>query len=69
MKKIFAFVFAILFLIQTMAFASVHVRSYTKRNGTHVASHHRSNPDGTRSNNWSHRGNVNPFTGKKGYKN
>src|SRR5690242_15330694 len=46
----------------------VSVRGYTKSNGTYVAPHHRSAPDGDFSNNWSTNGNVNPFTGKPGTK-
>jgi len=44
------------------------VRSYTKRDGTYVQSHRRTAPDGVKSNNWSTRGNVNPYTGKVGSK-
>lgn len=44
-------------------------RGYTKKNGTHVAPHMRSAPDGNKRNNWSTKGNVNPYTGKAGKKN
>lgn len=44
----------------------VKVSGYTKANGTYVAPHWRSAPDGTPWNNWSTKGNVNPFTGKLG---
>jgi hypothetical protein len=47
---------------------NVRVRSYTTRRGTYVAPHYRTHADSTRSNNWSHSGNVNPMTGKPGYK-
>jgi hypothetical protein len=46
----------------------VHVRGYTRSDGTSVQSHFRSNPDGDPSNNWSADGNVNPYTGKPGSK-
>lgn len=46
--------------------SSVHVRGYTRKDGTQVQSHRRSAPDGRKSNNWSTRGNVNPYTGKPG---
>lgn len=49
--------------------SSVHVRGYTKRNGTYVTAHHRSAPDHSKANNWSAKGNVNPYTGKGGTKN
>lgn len=44
------------------------VRGYTKRDGTYVAPHYQTNPNGTRNDNWSTRGNVNPFTGEPGTK-
>ncbi|HTC00148.1 MAG TPA: hypothetical protein VK705_05650 [Ferruginibacter sp.] len=44
------------------------VRSYTKRNGTNVNSYHRTAADKTQRNNYSSKGNTNPYTGKKGYK-
>ncbi|SET61592.1 hypothetical protein SAMN03159358_2194 [Paenibacillus sp. NFR01] len=50
------------------ASAKVYVHGYTKKNGTHVAPHYRSNPDHSFKNNWSTKGNTNPITGKKGYK-
>lgn len=44
----------------------VAVRGHLRSNGTYVAPHYRSAPDGTKSNNWSTLGNVNPYTGKSG---
>lgn len=44
----------------------VSVRGYTRKDGTYVRPHHRSAPDGNFDNNWSTRGNVNPYTGKIG---
>lgn len=46
----------------------VHVSGYVTRNGTYVAPHYRSAPDGVFSNNWSTLGNVNPYTGAPGTK-
>lgn len=45
------------------------VKGHTTKDGTYVASHHATNPDNTKSNNWSQKGNVNPYTGKEGTKN
>lgn len=45
------------------------VRSYTRKNGTHVAAHRQTNPDHTQLNNYSTKGNVNPSTGKTGTRN
>jgi hypothetical protein len=42
------------------------VRGYIKKNGTYVAPHRATNPNGTRMDNWSTRGNFNPYTGKAG---
>ena len=44
------------------------VKGYTKRDGAHVAPSHATNPNGTRTDNYSHKGNVNPYTGKEGTK-
>jgi hypothetical protein len=46
--------------------SSTSVRGYTTRSGTHVNSYHRTTPDHTQRNNYSTRGNVNPYTGKTG---
>lgn len=44
------------------------VRGYTKKDGTYVAPHRSTNPDSSKSNNWSQKGNTNPYTGKDGTK-
>jgi hypothetical protein len=46
--------------------SSHYVQGYTTKNGTFVAPHYQSNPDSSRLNNWSTKGNVNPYTGKVG---
>lgn len=46
--------------------SSTRVRGYTRKDGTYVAPHRRSTPDGKFGNNWSTRGNQNPYTGKEG---
>lgn len=48
------------------AMAQVRVQGYTRKDGTYVAPHYRSNPNSTTSDNYSTRGNVNPYTGKVG---
>ncbi|MBQ8706989.1 MAG: hypothetical protein IJ523_02740 [Succinivibrionaceae bacterium] len=45
---------------------SSSVRGYYRSNGTYVAPHHRSGRDGYHNNNWSVRGNTNPYTGRAG---
>ena len=56
-------------LVPALADAATRVRGYYRKNGTYVAPHYRSNPDGNPYNNWSTRGNVNPYTGAIGTKN
>ncbi|MGF6412374.1 hypothetical protein OKW37_004044 [Paraburkholderia sp. MM5482-R2] len=46
--------------------AGGYVSGYTRSNGTYVAGHHQTNPNGTKYDNWSSKGNVNPYTGKEG---
>jgi hypothetical protein len=41
---------------------------YVKSNGTYVAPSHATNPNGSKADNWSTKGNVNPYTGKLGTK-
>ena len=46
--------------------ADSRVRGHITKNGTFVAPHHRTTPDGSKANNFSSKGNVNPYTGKEG---
>jgi hypothetical protein len=55
-------------LIGLIASAQTYVKGYTKKNGTYVAPHYRSSPNSTKSDNYSTKGNVNPYTGKAGTK-
>lgn len=48
--------------------STVDVRGYFRKDGTYVAPHKRTAPDGSFDNNWSTVGNVNPYTGKLGTK-
>jgi hypothetical protein len=56
-------------VLATTASAQVYVHGYTTKSGTYVAPHYRSAPDGSPYNNWSTRGNVNPYTGQVGTRN
>jgi hypothetical protein len=47
---------------------TVHVQGYTRKDGTYVAPYERSAPNSTKSDNWSTKGNVNPYSGKEGTK-
>jgi endonuclease YncB( thermonuclease family) len=44
----------------------VNVRGYFRKDGTYVAPHKRTGPDGNFENNWTTSGNSNPFTGEVG---
>lgn len=48
--------------------STVHVRGYTKSDGTYVAPSERTAPNATKTDNWSSRPNVNPYTGVEGKK-
>jgi hypothetical protein len=42
------------------------VRGYTRKDGTYVPPNHATNPNKTKRDNYSTKGNVNPYTGKSG---
>lgn len=46
--------------------AQVRVKGHFRKNGTYVAPHYRSAPNSSRLDNYSTRGNYNPYTGKRG---
>jgi len=60
------FILVITMFVSTFAIADTYVNGYYKSNGTYVQPHYRSDPDSSVSNNWSTKGNVNPYTGKAG---
>ena len=57
-----------LFLTASAAQAqsTVAVRGHVNKDGTYVAPHVRTAPNETRTDNWTSRPNVNPYTGKAG---
>jgi hypothetical protein len=65
---ILALLFASVLGFVSQSFADLRVNGYYKSSGTYVQPHYRSSPDGNFYNNWSSRGNVNPYTGKRGYR-
>jgi len=70
MKKIAFLVFT---LFSTIGFSqsnpnSTYVNGYYKSNGTYVGGYYRSKSNTTTSDNYSTSGNINPYTGRKGYK-
>lgn len=69
MKSLKFFLFLVAsFAVSLAAWADVSVKGYTRKDGTYVAPHYRSSPNGTKNDNWSTRGNVNPYTGEAGTK-
>lgn len=50
------------------ASGNTSVNGYVKKDGTYVAPHQRTNPNGTQRDNWSSKPNYNPYTGKEGKK-
>jgi hypothetical protein len=44
------------------------VHGHVTKNGTYVPPHQRSNPNDSKTDNWSSKGNSNPYTGKEGTK-
>jgi hypothetical protein len=48
--------------------SSLKVKGYTKKNGTYVQPHRRTSSNSSTNDNWSTKGNFNPYTGKKGTK-
>ncbi|HET6886610.1 MAG TPA: hypothetical protein VFH87_01680 [Candidatus Udaeobacter sp.] len=48
--------------------AQTKVRAHTRSDGTYVPEHYRSRPNSSTYDNWSTRGNTNPYTGKPGYR-
>jgi hypothetical protein len=55
-------------LMPSLGFCDVYVHGYFRKNGTYVQSHYRSSPNNTKLDNWSTKGNINPYTGKIGTK-
>lgn len=56
----------LLFSCTSLAFADQYVRGYTRSDGTYVQPHYRSSSNGTVRDNYSYKGNTNPYTGSTG---
>ena len=63
-QKILTFIIVALFSVSV--FADVSVDGYYRKDGTYVQPHHRSDPNNNANDNWSTKGNINPYTGKEG---
>ena len=66
--KRFSVIFLAIFVVilNISAFADQYVHGYTRSNGTYVRPYYRSSPNGTVRDNFSYRGNINPYTGAVG---
>lgn len=53
--------------VSSVCFADHYVNGYYRNDGSYVQGHYKADPNGTTSENYSHQGNVNPYTGEKGY--
>lgn len=53
-------------LFPQVSFSDEFVQGYMKSDGTYVQGYYRSDPDGTVRDNYSYKGNVNPYTGAVG---
>jgi len=68
MKKVFplvVFTFLALFFFSQTVFAK-YVQGYTRKDGTYVNGYNRSESNSTVQDNYSHKGNTNPYTGEQG---
>jgi hypothetical protein len=57
-----------IFLLSTtgIALADSHVNGYTRKDGTYVEPHYRSDANSNKFDNYSTKGNTNPYTGREG---
>ena len=56
----------LLVAISSAAIADTYVHGYTKNNGTYVEPYYRTDPNSTKFDNYSTKGNVNPYNGNEG---
>jgi hypothetical protein len=73
-KQLFRKLKAPILALAVLAFAGAvqadsYTRGYFRRDGSYVDGYWRTQPDGNRYNNYSTEGNINPYTGRRGYKN
>jgi hypothetical protein len=62
------FILTIIFIcIASISFAAEHVNGYYRKDGTYVQPHWRSDSNGTPTDNYTFKGNTNPWTGKEGH--
>lgn len=67
MKRLFVVMLALISGFASAA-SSHSIRGHITKKGTYVAPSHATNPNKSTRDNYSHKGNVNPYTGKTGKK-
>ena len=65
MKRLIGLVLALVLVFSSLAYAD-WVNGYTRSNGTYVSGYNRSSPNNTVRDNYSYKGNTNPYTGAVG---
>lgn len=66
MRKLLLAALAVSIAGPALAQASHRVEGYVRRDGTYVAPHYQTNPNSSVYDNYSTRGNVNPYNGRAG---
>lgn len=56
-----------LFAISGLTLADQYVRPHVRKDGTYVEGYMRSSPNSTRMDNYSTKGNINPYNGERGH--
>jgi hypothetical protein len=64
--RLFSFLVFVAFSSTALAQGTNYVGGHYRKDGTYVQPHYRTNPDSNVHNNWTTRGNVNPYTGQAG---
>lgn len=65
-KRMFMLVLICFLISSATAFAQVHVNGYTRSNGTYVQPYVKTQPNSNTYDNYSTKGNTNPYTGRAG---
>lgn len=68
MRKLMTTIAIVIAMVFTVSagFTDTYVNGYYRKDGTYVNGHHRSSSNGTVTDNYSFKGNTNPYTGKTG---
>ena len=69
MKKLLIFLILICSCLLDVHASNAYINGYYRKNGTYVSGYNRTKPNSTKIDNYSTKGNINPYTSKKGYKN